>query len=109
MRSKTHPQNPIAPVCLCLTINLTAGVQTWNILVGILASFLSGLIFSRTFQDLFLRMQRRISWNTFIKALTDSRVLRDLDRIAPDLIIGLNDGIVPGAILARNLQINDLV
>ncbi len=80
-----------------------------EILLGVLASFLSGLIFSPYFRDLFLQVRRRISWNKFIKSLTDARVLRDLGHAAPNLIIGLNDGIVPGAILARNLQINDLV
>jgi len=85
-------------------------MKEWlGVAVGCAVTFLVGLVSSPFFHDFLLRRCRRISWRRFMKSLRHPHVLKALHRAGPDLIICLNDGIVPGAILARNLQINDVV
>lgn len=78
-----------------------------NLLYFILGSLLTFLL-SSYFKGLIERWRRRPSWNTFFKCLTDKRVLEPIQAEKPDVIIGINNGIVPASILATNLGIEDL-
>jgi len=56
------------------------------------------------------RVNREISWRRFYAALRDPRALSEINNgKIPDVIIGVNSGIVPGSILALNYFVRDLV
>lgn len=56
------------------------------------------------------RLNRQISWRRFYAALRDPRALSAINGgKTPDVIIGVNSGIVPASILALNYFVRDLV
>ena len=71
-----------------------------------LVSLTLGLIGGPRLWDLVLRIQRRVSWRRFDAAVRGSRILGRLALERPDLIIAINDGLIPASIVARNLDIN---
>ena len=62
------------------------------------------------FSIVYYRAKRRISWASFFKKLSspDLRAQIMVNNRKPDIIIGVNSGIVPAAILAFNFQIDTL-
>lgn len=68
-------------------------------------SLLLALIGGPRLWDLVLRMQNRVSWRAFSKAVRSDEVLGRIEEQKPDLIIALNDGLIPAAMLARNTEI----
>ena len=68
------------------------------------------IVVSDRFREYILRKRIIISWKNFFNTLTDERVVSILTNkeTKPDIIIGLNNGIVPASIIATNLGIEEL-
>lgn len=78
--------------------------------IGITASiFLSGP-FAWVVRVIWFRWKRRISWRSFYSRLSSSEVRAAIEEGGqkPDIIVGVNSGIVPAAILAYNYQVDTL-
>lgn len=77
-----------------------------------LLSFVGGailtIVFSPWFKGLFEKWRLRPSWKTFYKCLTNEKNISAIQENKPDVLIGLNNGIVPASILATNLGIESL-
>jgi hypoxanthine phosphoribosyltransferase len=84
-------------------------ITALGIILAILGIIFSGPIWQR-FHDRWFRYKGRISWNDFFAKLRDPRVLSAIvkDGRKPDIIIGVNSGIVPAAIIAFNYEITRL-
>jgi hypoxanthine phosphoribosyltransferase len=81
-------------------------VEFFYFLLGVLAT----ILLSPWFKESIARIRKRPSWKTFFNCLTSDRVIKhitDPDK-RPDIIIGLNNGIVAGSILATNLGVEDI-
>ncbi len=78
------------------------------------AFFLTGvtvtIVLSPWFRELVAKLTRRPSWRTFYRNLTTPDLIRYLSQEAtrPDIIVGLNNGIVGASILATNFEIEEL-
>jgi len=81
-------------------------------MIGLLY-FLGGVlvtyVLSRPGLELVQRLRRHITWKRFGSALKSTfRNYLEHSEWKPDVIIGLNSGIVPASILALNLRVHDI-
>lgn len=74
--------------------------------LGIVAT----VVLSSVFREFVARRRRRVSWSAFYRSLTAPSVLHEIEppEKRPDVIIGLNNGIVPASMLATNFGIQDI-
>lgn len=81
------------------------------LLIGIGATIALSGPFLWIVRERWFRLKRRISWRSFYSKLSNPnlRAAIEIDGRRPDIIIGVNSGIVPAAILAYNYQICDLI
>ena len=68
------------------------------------------VVFSERFKEYVKKRQVVITWKYFYRTLTNKKTLRLIQHPnnKPDIIIGLNNGIVPASIIATNLGIEEL-
>ena len=59
--------------------------------------------------EIIQRIRKRLTWKAVMKALRNSSLKSQIDKFKPDVIVGLNSGIVPASILALNYDIEELV
>jgi hypoxanthine phosphoribosyltransferase len=77
-----------------------------SLIIGIAAT----ILFSNVFWEFIKKKQVIITWKNFFKTLTDEKFIRSIstENGKPDIIIGLNNGIVPASILATNLGVEEI-
>lgn len=78
-----------------------------NVLFFLLGSLVTFLL-SPWFKEALERWRRRPSWDAFMHCLKDSEVLDYCTKLTPDVIIGVNNGIVAASVLATNFGIENL-
>jgi hypoxanthine phosphoribosyltransferase len=75
--------------------------------------FLGGLLVafavSQPGLDTIDRMRSHISWRRFAKAVRHCLAELEAQKWQPDVIVGLNSGVVPASIIALNLRVSDLL
>lgn len=73
-------------------------------LAGVVVSY----ILSEPGQDRIERWRRRVTWRAFGTTVRRSVTKLAAKDVKPDVIIGVNSGIVPASIMALNLRVNEL-
>jgi len=74
-------------------------------LIGILLT----LVISQPGLELVQRLRRRITWRRFTKGVRNTLAELERQGWTPDVVVGLNSGIVPASILALNLRVRDVL
>ncbi len=59
--------------------------------------------------ELIQNYRRRITWRMVMKAMQNPHLASQIQKVNPDVIVGLNSGIVPASILAFNFKMEELV
>lgn len=77
-------------------------------LISVIISIIATFLFSEYFIIIIDKFKKRISWKEFIKTLTKPDFISEIKNFSPDILIGLNDGIIPASIIARNLEIDNV-
>ena len=76
--------------------------------VGIIGTAIIGYFFSPSYRDRTLGRSRFIRWHSIDKAFELVGWLGRVRRSAPTVIVAVNDGLVPAAIVARNLDVREV-
>jgi hypoxanthine phosphoribosyltransferase len=78
-----------------------------------MAAFVAGIVATVLFSSVGLeavrRLRRGISWRQFTRALEHEIAELEAGDWKPDVIIGLNSGVVPASVIALNLRVQSLM
>lgn len=80
-------------------------ISTLYFVGGLVVAF----IFSQPGLDAVDRARSHISWRRFAKAVRYCLDKIEADEWRPDIVVGMNSGIVPASIIALNLRVSDLL